>query len=1056
MRRYNETREKIFGAPSKKIVKTRERYKSRKLEKFRIDEARLYEGTDTRIYAQVEINSNKIDGLLDSGATVCCIGLNCLDLVEELQLAIYPYSSLISTADGRLNQIIGRVKASITFNHVVKEFMFYLVPSLKQRLYLGVDFMKGFDLIRLHIDSISTNSISLVDENEPLPYPRMHALPSDQQQQLEHVIAKFPCFSKRGLGKTHLEEHSIDTRDAVPIKEKHYPVSPAVQKLMYAELDRMISLGVIEPSDSPWNNRVAFVRKGDKCRLCLDARRLNALTVKDAYPLPNIEGLLSRLGDTYYISSIDLKDAFWQLPLERSSREKTAFTIPGRPLYQFTVMPFGLCNAAQRLCRLMDKVIPSRVRESVFVYLDDLLVVSATFSEHLRLLEEVAGFLEKAGLTINVGKSKFCCKELKYLGYIVGEGKLHPDPEKVSAIEKYSYPKTPKQVRSFMGATGWYRRFIKDYALIAAPIFDTLKKKKVFEFTDEAKIAFENLKAALISGPVLIHPNFNKDFFVQCDASDVGMGAVLFQKDENDEERPVAYFSQKFTSAQKNYSVTERECLAVVAAIKKFRPYIEMMPFTVITDHSSLKWLMTQKDLSGRLARWSLQLQSFNFEVQHRKGKLNVVPDILSRYDLEEICMHTQQLIDLESPAFKDDDYKEIINKIEELKESLPDLKSCNGYVYKRTIPYDGTEMEDFAWKLWVPAALTNNIIKNLHESLEAGHGGIGKTIKRAREYFYWPNMNAQIREFVNQCQDCKENKPANVTLRPPMTTEPQVHRPFQKIYIDFLGPYPRSKKGNSYILIVLDALTKFVLLKAAAKANSKNTINFLISEVFHKFGCPETIVSDNGSHFISKDFAEMVKTFGIYHMRTAQYSPQANASERVNQSILAAIRTFLQTDQTEWDVYLSEIECALRSSVHKSIGMTPYFALFGVNMATHASAYKIMRNLELIDDYETAVLPKNDKHDLTRLRIRENLQKSFEQHAKTYNIRSRAVQFQPGQEIYRRNFQLSDFSKQRNAKLGKKFVKCRILKSVGKNLYELEDMQGKAIGIYHAKDLKQ
>lgn len=885
----------------------------------------------------------------------------------------------------------------------------------------------------------------------------MHHLSDPQRQRLEMIIEKFPSFTEKGLGRTKSEIHMIDTRDAVPVKSKHYPVSPAVQKLMYAELDRMLNLGVIEESNSPWSHPVTLVRRGDKNRLCLDARRLNALTVKDAYPLPHIEGLLSRLGDTYYISSVDLKDAFWQIPLEASSREKTAFTVPGRPLYHFKVMPFGLCNAAQRLCRLMDKVIPSALRDRVFVYLDDLLIVSPDFDTHLELLERVANHLAEAGLTINVAKSKFCFKQLRYLGYIVGGGELKPDPAKIETITRYHYPKTPKQVRSFMGATGWYRRFIADYATIAAPIFETLKKGRSFQFPETAREAFDKLKNALITSPVLTHPDFSKHFYVQCDASDLGIGAVLFQRDEQDGEHPIAYFSQKLSSAQKNYSVTERECLAVVMAIKKFRPYIELMPFTIITDHSSLKWLMSHKDLSGRLARWSLHLQTFSFDIEHRKGKENIVPDTLSRYDMDEVSAEVQSLVDLSDPSFVSEDYLDLVSKIKENTESLPDLRVVDGYVYKRTLHYDGTPLgEDFAWKLWIPVELSQKLIENAHCPPNVAHGGFHKTLRRLREYFFWPNMSTQVRNFVQNCKVCKEAKPANSTLRPPMGKESIIERPFQRIYVDFLGPYPRSKRGNSYIFIVLDHLSKFVLLKAMSKANTKNVVKFLIAEVFHKFGTPETIVSDNGQQFVSKEFADVINNFGIKHIRTATHSPQANASERVNQSILAAIRSYLRDDQRDWDKNLSEIECSLRSSVHSSIGVTPYFALFGMNMVNHGSIYELARKLHLLNDPECHVVPKPTKMELMRDKIRENLHQAYLKNEKKYNMRSRKVKFIPGQEIYRRSFQQSDFKNNFNAKLGSKFIKCRVVKPVGNCLYELEDLKGKSLGVFHGKDLKQ
>ncbi|XP_061396726.1 uncharacterized protein LOC133332344 [Musca vetustissima] len=473
----------------------RERYKRRRRIRQEIASATLFEGEDNRLYTKLHINGEEIEGLLDSGASVSCLGKNCLSFVERAGLEIKHFHSFIKTADGSPHKIVGRVTTNVKFRKQEHPIIFYLVPSLSRELFLGVDFMKRFQMFA-QVDGLSLQEVSLCGEPE-ISDVNSHSLSEEQRVRLQIVKDKFPCFTKYGLGKTKAEVHSIDTRDATPVKDRHYPVSPAVQKLMYAELDRMIELGVIEESESPWSHPVTLVRRGEKNRLCLDARKLNALTVKDAYPLPHIEGLLSRLGDTYFISSVDLKDAFWQIPLDPSSREKTAFTVPGRPLYQFTVMPFGLCNAAQRLCRLMDKVIPGALRDRVFVYLDDLLVVSPDFDTHMGLLEQVAGCLAKAGLTINVTKSKFCFKELRYLGYIVGGGKLKTDPAKVETIVKFTYPKTAKQVRSFMGTAGWYRRFIADFATIAAPIFETLKKGKRFTFTEEAKVAFDKLKQAL-------------------------------------------------------------------------------------------------------------------------------------------------------------------------------------------------------------------------------------------------------------------------------------------------------------------------------------------------------------------------------------------------------------------------------------------------------------------------------------------------------------------------------------------------------------------------------
>ncbi|XP_065356057.1 uncharacterized protein LOC135950441 [Calliphora vicina] len=402
----------------------------------------------------------------------------------------------------------------------------------------------------------------------------------------------------RGLGRTTLITHEIDVGDSKPIKQRFYPVSPAVEKLMYKEIDRMLELGVIEESTSAWSSPMRLVVKPNKIRLCLDARKLNNVTKKDAYPLPNIEGIFSRLPKANLISKLDLKDAYWQIGLADQSKALTAFTVPGRPLYQFVVMPFGLCTAPQTMCRLMDQLIPPDLRHCVFGYLDDLVIVSEDFQSHLTTLVKIADQFRRANLTLNIAKSAFCVTQVKYLGFVIGNGGIQTDPEKVEAIIKWPTPKNIKQVRGFLGIAGWYRRFIENFSTEVHPITETLSTKRKFNWTTEAQKSFEKIKFLLTTTPVLSNPDFTRKFYLHCDASDYGIGAVLVQLDDNGSEKPVAYMSKKLNTAQRNYSVTERECLAAIEAIKKFRCYLELQEFEVITDHSSLVWLMKQPDLT--------------------------------------------------------------------------------------------------------------------------------------------------------------------------------------------------------------------------------------------------------------------------------------------------------------------------------------------------------------------------------------------------------------------------------------------------------------------------
>lgn len=1044
---------------SKRILRARERYHLRSQMTKEIASTVFHQDVenDPRPFACIEIFQTKIYGLLDSGATISALGSGSLDFLQKHNISFNKFSQnrSVKTADGKNQEIVGLIRCPIKYKNIVKEVTLYIVPSLKQSLYLGINFWKLFnlapELFNKNVANSSKISISELEGAET----QFHELSPQETVDLEKVVNQFPAYDSRGLGKTHLVTHSIDTQNATPVKQRHYPCSPAVEKLIYEEIERMEKLGVIEKcNNSPWNSPVVMVRKPGKNRLCLDYRKVNSVTKKDAYPIPMINGLLARLPKAKFISSIDLKDAYYQVPLDLDSKEMTAFTIPGKGHYQFNVMPFGLCNAAQTMCKLMDNVIPAELRKEVFVYLDDLLVVSEDFETHLKVLKQVATHLSTSGLTINVKKSKFCFKELKYLGYIVGHGEIKTDCSKVEAIKSFPLPKSPKQMRRFLGMCGWYRRFIPEFASHASALTDTLKKSKSFALTEEAILSFETLKEAMLSAPVLISPDYSKPFTIHCDASNVGIGSVLTQTDDEGHDRPIYYFSRKLNKHQRNYTVTELECLAVVESIKKFRPYIELQTFKVITDHHSLKWLMSQKELDGRLARWSLKLQAYNFEIEHRKGVQNALPDALSRDFIDSLDVPEVQ-VDLDSPHFKSEEYLNLIKTLTEKKEHLPDINVSEGFVYKRTVPYNGNPLdEDNAWKLWIPRPLTSSLVEVAHTSSPALHGGSHKTLHRLRQYYYWPNMTVDVNNFVSQCELCKCIKPMNKTNIPEMGKTFTVQRPFQHLYIDFLGPYPRSSLGNTSIFVVLDQLTKFPFIKPIRNATSKTAITIL-KDLYSTFSVPQEIFSDNGTQFTSHIFQDFHSSLGVKHLKTPIYTPQANASERVNRSILSGIKATIDGNQSSWDHAIPNIQTSLRSAVHSTIGVSPFYAMFGYNMITHGSTYPLLNKLAAIGESDLQILPHSSKMNLLHDRLMINIQMAHENSAKRYNLRSNNKTFSVGQVVFRRNFIQSDASKKISAKLCKSFLKAKVRKVVGNYGYELEDMDGKYLGVYHSKDIR-
>ncbi|CAM4569383.1 unnamed protein product [Caretta caretta] len=394
----------------------------------------------------------------------------------------------------------------------------------------------------------------------------------------------------------------------------------------------MLALGVIQPSASPWASPVVLVPKKDgSVRFCVDYWKLNAITVSDAYPMPRPDELLDKLGGARYLTTMDLTKGYWQVPLDADARLKSAFITP-LGLYEFLTLPFGLKGAPATFQRLVDQLL--RGMESFAVaYIDDICVFSQTWEDHVSQVRQVLDRLQGAGLTVKAEKCKVGMAEVSYLGHRVGSGRLKPEPAKVEVIRDWPAPHTKKQVQAFIGMAGYYRRFVPHFSAIATPITELCKKGKPDKvvWTEQCQEAFRALKEALGSGPVLANPDFDKAFVVFTDASDTGLGAVLMQEDEKGERHPIVYLSKKLLPREQHYAAIEKECLAMVWALKKLEPYLFGRHFTVYTDPSPLTWLHQMKGANAKLLRWSLLLQDDDMDVVHVKGSANLIADALSR-----------------------------------------------------------------------------------------------------------------------------------------------------------------------------------------------------------------------------------------------------------------------------------------------------------------------------------------------------------------------------------------------------------------------------------------
>jgi transposase InsO family protein len=752
-----------------------------------------------------------------------------------------------------------------------------------------------------------------------------------------------------------------------------------------------------------------------------------------------------------------MADSFWQIGLDEASKLKTAFSIPGRGLFHFKVLPFGLSNSAQCLGRLMDMVLNNEMEPNVFVYVDDIVICSEDLESHLDLLEKVAAKLVNAGLKANLDKSKFCKKELRYLGYVLDEQGLRTDPDKVSVVVNFPAPRTLKELRRFIGMCGWYRRFIGDFATPIAPMSELLKTKnnqdqtsthpklpQKFIWTKEADEAFRKAKEVLVSAPVLVNPNYEKPFVIHADASDIGVGGVLSQEQPEGGEKPCAYFSAKLSGAERKYTTTEKECLGVLLSIENFRPYVEGTKFTVVTDHSALLWLLKMKTPpSPRLARWILRLQGFDFEVIHRKGKEHVVPDTLSRIPDEklELCL-------LDSNSSCDEWYLNLSKKICDNPEKYPEFRVEDNKIYKFCKSPNDFGDKDFLWKVVVPASLRTDIMQKAHE--ECGHLGVFKTSNRIRQRYYWPKLQEDVQAHIRNCDACKSSKDLRTTQRPPMGQQKIATRPWQIISMDFVGKFPRSTQQNTQLLVIYDWFSKYVIVKPMRAAQSQKLCDFLEYDVFLTHSVPQKIISDNGSQFTSKQFQSLLQKYNIKHAPNARYHSQHNPAERANGVIGAAIRCYLGSDHKKWDQELKRIVYAINTSVNAVTRVTPHYLVYGSEMKIDGNEYDEGGST----DEKKFGQEKAEDLDKARKFVVEQMKKSHESSKRRYDLRSREISYQPGEIVWRTNFQLSDATKDYSAKLGKRRIKCVVIRKTGNCCYELGDLNGKSLGIFHAKDI--
>ena len=532
------------------------------------------------------------------------------------------------------------------------------------------------------------------------------------------------------------------------------------------QIEEMLKKDVIQPSSSPWASAIVMVTKKDGSkRFCVDYRKLNDITVKDAYPLPRIDASLDQLAGAKWFSCLDLNSGYWQVEVDADDRAKTAF-VSRKGLFEFKVMPFGLCNAPATFERLMEAVLAGLNWKICLIYLDDIIVTGKNFEDMIKNLDEVQHKLKGAGLKLKARKCQLFAKQVDFLGHVISDQGIQTDPKKTQVVQNWPQPKTVHDVRSFLGFCSYYRRFISNFAAVAKPLHAFTERKQKFVWTDDCSKAFETLKNRMVSSPILAHPDFTKSFTLDTDASDQAIGAVLSQQIDG-KEHAIAYASRTLTRSERRYCVTRKELLALVYFVKYFRHYLYGRAFTVRTDHGSLRWLMKFKNPEGQLARWLEVLSTYEMKIEHRTGRLHQNADGLSRIPCKQYGMNTweddnvsilvhqlsssnesQALIDIRSLQEESSDIMQVKSWIlagrrpdraqiahgsyvlKSLWTQWPRLKLENDIVVRR---WDviGTDM--VLWQAIVPQAHRRRVLRYAHDIKASGHLGIKKTLSKIR-----------------------------------------------------------------------------------------------------------------------------------------------------------------------------------------------------------------------------------------------------------------------------------------------------------------------------------
>lgn len=777
-------------------------------------------------------------------------------------------------------------------------------------------------------------------------------------------------------------DHKIELTEGARPEDLNYT---PLYKLSLEELEACkryieenLDKGFIVPSQSPWAAPILFVRKHDGAlRFCVDYRKLNALTVKDRYPLPLIEETLSRISEARYFTKIDIRQAFHKVRMHPDAEELTTFrTRYGS--YKFKVLPFGLTNGPSTFQRFINDTLMGYLDDFCSAYIDDILIFSDDLDSHHDHVKKVLARLRAAGLQADIKKCEFHVSKTKYLGFIVGTDGIAVDPEKTDVVRRWKEPTTVRGVQSFLGFCNFYRKFVREYGRIAKPLTNLTKKGEAFTWTDACQAAFDELKHRLLTAPILRHFSFDPrvDTQMETDASDGVMAGVLLQRHpDEDDWHPVAYYSETMQGAEHNYPIHDKELMAVVRGLLCWRAELVGLPkpFMVITDHQALEFFNTKRVLNLRQAGWGELMAQYHFHITYRPGKQNILADALTRKAEEVKTQKEKKELQRTMRLFRpvqdlDGDVANIfeiscadavvgvldggegivtgdaglLDELLRLNREDPTLEAFRERAASDSAGFsllDGRYML-YQGRLAVPDAelLRTRIIREYHDRITSAHAGRNKTRAMVAAKYWWPGLAADVDRYVANCLTCKPSKTPRDKTPGLLQPLPIVEQPWRDLVIDF-KKMPESKRGHNNLLVIVDRLSKTSWsIPTRDTATAAVAACLYYQGPYRLFGLPRSVVSDRGPQFISEFRQELCQILGVnWKLSTSGHSQTAGQAEIMNEYIDQRLRLYVNHYQDDWDDMMPALDAVQASLPHESLGgLQPHEVLLGYPMPTH------------------------------------------------------------------------------------------------------------------------